>query len=189
MKKILTIIFFLVIFFLKAELVYADPVAGSSAAIKKDPKIEIFENQPSQMRIYKIRKSIFNILKEYNSPLINEVNSFVDACLEYKLNCYLLPSIAGLESTFGKFIWPNSFNPFGWGGGYIMFKNWNEGIFTVAQGLRKNYIDKGAQDLSQIGKIYSESTTWTPRVQYFINKFNNEEEKIELFLSLNQVKL
>ena len=103
--------------------------------------------------------------------------SFVKTCIKYKIDCYLLPSIAGLESTFGKFVWPNSHNAFGWARGFMMFDSWAEGIDTVGAGLRKGYLNKGALTVEDIGPIYSESPTWAIRVNYFINQFEREEEK------------
>jgi hypothetical protein len=188
MKTLITIILSFIIFLRTVTFVYADPVAGSSAAIKIDKVINVTQNTFDSNKIYKIKKAMNKVLNKYNSPLVNNIDSFVDACATYKLDCYLLPSIAGLESTFGRFILPQSYNPFGWGGGMIMFKNWDEGIMTVAHGLRNNYLNKGADNLEDIGYIYSESPTWSPRVQSFINEFNNEEKKLELFLSMNPVK-
>lgn len=188
MKILFTIILSIYIFFQITSSVSADQIAGSSAAIKNNSNTVIIQDTFDTGKIYRIKKAMQNVLKRYNSPLIGEIDSFIDACIKYKLDCYLLPSITGLESTFGRFVWPSSNNPFGWGRGYVMFKDWNESISTVAQGLRTNYINKGAQNLYDIGHIYSESLTWAPRVQFFINAFNEEERKMELFLSMNPVK-
>ena len=119
----------------------------------------------------------------------DESESFVKACIKYQINCYLLPSIAGLESTFGKFIYPNSFNPFGWGRGYMMFDNWAQAIETVAKGIYNDYVKKGAQTVEEIGLIYSESPTWAVRVNFFINQFEKEEEKLTLLSDQFPVEL
>ena len=100
-----------------------------------------------------------------------------------------MPSIAGLESTFGKFIWPNSYNAFGWARGFMMFENWADGIDTVAKGLRNGYLDKGALTVEDIGPIYSESPTWAIRVNFFIKQFEKEEEKITLLSNQFPVQL
>lgn len=187
--KIILFGFLLFFYSVCPGFVRADTVAGSSAAMKKNDQVILDRKTLDTEKIFKIKKAMQYILGKYNSPMKSEIDSFVAACLEYELNCYLLPSIAGLESTFGRFLLPGSFNPFGWGGGNIYFKDWNDGINTVALGLRKNYINRGADELYKIGSIYSESPTWTPRVQYFINQFEEREEKIELYLTMNQVKL
>jgi hypothetical protein len=123
---------------------------------------------------------IKKILNKYNSPLVSISDTFIVNCVKYNLDCYLLPAIAGLESTFGHYIYNNSYNPFGWGGGYIIFKDWKEGIEIVARGLKQNYIDKGANDIYKIGKIYAPpSKTWAYKVDFFMKEFYNEELKIQ----------
>ncbi len=186
-QKILkTIITGLLFLFLLAKTVFSQSVAsGSSAQLVNNLKIE--ENKKIEYTIKEI--VIRRILEKYNSPLVGEEKSFVSTCYKYSLDCYLLPSIAGLESTFGRFILPNSYNPFGWGGGYIIFDSWQDGIETVASGLKNHYINKGAIDIYQIGPIYSESPTWAIRVNWFLNQFKQEEEKIKLLFTEFPVKL
>ena len=166
---------------LKPTNIMAQLIADSSANISYNNEIGLHNS------LFVKKLAMKRILEKYNSPLKDEVDSFISACQKYDLDCFLLPSISGLESTFGKFILPASHNPFGWGGGYIMFGNWGEGIEAVAKGLRNNYINKGALDIYQIGRIYSESPTWSPRILYFMNEFNKEEQNILLFSSKNRV--
>ena len=70
-----------------------------------------------------------------------------------------------------------------------MFDSWAEGIDTVGAGLRKGYLNKGALTVEDIGPIYSESPTWAIRVNYFINQFEREEEKMSLLSDQLPVKL
>jgi hypothetical protein len=86
----------------------------------------------------------------------------------------MLPAIAGVESTFGKFVpgsdYYPSYNAWGWGvygTQAIYFKSWREGIFTVAEGLRKNYLNKGLTDSYSINRAYSESPAWGWKVEFF----------------------
>lgn len=181
--KILITGLFLFLFFPK--IVYSEYVASGSSAqlVNKN----IVNNEDLN---YKIKEIVISrILDRYHSPLVGEEKNFISSCRKYQLDCYLLPSIAGLESTFARFIWPNSYNPFGWGGGYIMFDSWRDGIDTVAKGLRENYLNKGALTIDQIGPIYSESPTWATRVKWFKLQFEKEEEKINLLFSDFPVKL
>lgn len=128
---------------------------------------------------YLIKKvTIFNMLEKHNSPFKTDADAFMKACITYNIDCYLLPSISGLESTFGKFIYPESHNPFGWGGGLIMFNSWEDCFMAVAAGLRNNYINKGADTIDKIAPIYAESKTWAPRVTYFMNRFMEEEQEV-----------
>lgn len=120
---------------------------------------------------------IYNMLEKHNSPMLKEADSFIKACITYNINCYLLPSISGLESSFGKAMINETYNPFGWGGGTIYFKSWEDAYMTVAQGLKNNYLEKGALTINEIAPIYAASPTWAERVSYFLSKFE-EEEKI-----------
>lgn len=188
MKKFLSVIIFTLFFFLSAiSIVKAENIADSSAPLSyQSSEIgDIIEKQNKQ----KLQIVIKNVLTKYNSPMADESDAFVDACLKYKIDCYLLPSIAGLESTFGKFVWPDSHNAFGWARGYMMFDSWTIGIDTVARGLRKGYLNKGALSVEEIGPIYSESPTWAVRVNYFIRQFEKEEAKLTLFSSQFPVQL
>jgi hypothetical protein len=184
MRKIFLIIAISFIFFLPSR-VKAQIVADQSASIVNIAKEEFNEIE----RLYLIKKTIQFIFDKYNSPLSSNISSFVKTCLKYNLDCYLLPAIAGLESSFGKYILPNSYNPFGWGGGYIMFNSWDEAIETVGQKLRNNYIDKGFNDIYLIGKIYSESPTWASRILSIMDYFKKIENEQSLLLKSNQVKL
>lgn len=166
------------LFFFLATAVSAENVAGNSAELTQSSKLAVKDgNLINDLRTRMVIKSV---LEKYNSPLVGEVDSFMAACKKYDLDCYLLPSISGLESTFGRFIYPNSYNPFGWGGGLIMFNKWSDGIDTVASGLRNNYINKGATSIYEIGHIYSESPTWATRVSSIMTQFQKEEEKYPL---------
>lgn len=178
MNNFLILILFIVLFFLSAIPTKAEIMAGASAPLSYN--LFISNSDIEDLRYKKIRMAIENVLKKYNSPMSGESDSFIKACIKYQIDCYLLPSIAGLESTFGKFIWPKSHNPFGWARGYMMFTTWSEGIDTVARGLRKGYLNKGALTVEDIGPIYSESPTWATKVNYFKSQFEKEEEKLTL---------
>ena len=165
----------------------AEIIAGASAPLVYNSFIR--NSDIEEIRQKKVKTAIENVLKRYDSPMAEASESFVKTCIKYKIDCYLLPSIAGLESTFGKFVWPNSHNAFGWARGFMMFDSWAEGIDTVGAGLRKGYLNKGALTVEDIGPIYSESPTWAIRVNYFINQFEREEEKMSLLSDQLPVKL
>lgn len=117
-------------------------------------------------------------LAKYDSPLQYHAQDFIDAAKQYNLDWKLLPSIAGVESTFGKFI-PGGYNGWGWGvygTQAIYFASWNEAIFTIAQGLRENYFNKGYNEPYSINKIYAASPTWGFRVSYFMNDLEKFEK-------------
>ena len=187
MKNHLILILFTLFFFLSAIPAKAEIIAGASAPLTHRSFIDTKDIE--QLQEKKLQIVIESVLKRYNSPLSGESEAFVKACIKYQIDCFLLPSIAGLESTFGKFIWPNSYNPFGWARGYMMFDSWSEGFDTVAKGLKNGYIKKGAESIEQIGPIYSESPTWAIRVNFFINQFEKEEEKMTLLSDQFPVQL
>lgn len=184
MRKLTKTILFLIIFFLSAKNVSAEIAAGASARLSYNQSTN---NSTLNFTIKKV--TIKRVLDRYSSPLSEAADAFIQSCKGYDLDCYLLPAISGLESTFGKFILPNSYNPFGWGGGYIMFDKWDDSIDAVGKGLRQNYINKGADSVEKIAPIYSESLTWSPQVRYFMLQFEKEEAKVRLLLDQNTVKL
>lgn len=121
-------------------------------------------------------------LSRFNSPMQYHAQDFIDASNEYNLDWKLLPSIAGVESTFGKQI-PGGYNAYGWGvygNQALYFNSWRDGMFTVAKGLRENYLNKGLTDPYSINRIYAASPFWGKNVTYFmkdLQKFADQYEK------------
>lgn len=125
-------------------------------------------------------------LSKYNSPMKYQAQDFIDAADAYNMDWKLLPAIAGVESTFGKFI-PGgneqsftSYNAWGWGvygSQAIYFTSWREGMFTVAEGLNKNYFSRGLTDPYSINRMYSASSRWGTNVTYFLNDMERFEKQ------------
>jgi len=187
MNKLIITTIFTALLLLSTIPAKAEIIAGSSAPLTHQSFIA--DKDVESIKEKELKIIIESVLNKYNSPLTGESEAFVKACIKYQINCYLLPSIAGLESTFGKFIYPNSYNPFGWDRGYMMFDSWSEGFDTVAKGLKNGYIKKGAETIEEIGPIYAESPTWAIRVNFFINQFKKEEEKLTLLSDQFPVQL
>ena len=177
----------IVVLLLLGRPAYADFEAGHSAAFNYSAKNSRNRTIPADIALQK--KAVKTVLEKYHSPLVGEVDSFINACIKYDLDCSLLPSIAGTESTFGQAIYPNSFNPFGWGRGLTMFRSWSEAIDAVGKGLREDYIDQGAETVEQIGAIYCEGNTWSGKTRYFMRQIQAEVEKNKLLLEKNSVSL
>lgn len=152
----------------------------------------LFQNQPGKVSAakYKAREEIVSrkldqeaeILAGYlayrGSPLKYHAQDFVDAAREYNLDWKMLPAIAGVESTFGKFI-PGGYNAWGWGvygTNAIYFKSWREAIFTISKGLRENYFDRGLNNPDSINRVYAESKSWGSNVSYFITDLERFEK-------------
>lgn len=141
-------------------------------------------------------KILSGYLASYNSPMQYHAQDFIDASETYGLDWKLLPSIAGVESTFGKQI-PGGFNAWGWGvygNQAIYFTSWREGMFTIARGLRENYLNKGLSDPYAINRIYAASPFWGGKVSYFMadlekfaNKYKSDEQEISAILTVPSI--
>lgn len=135
-------------------------------------------------------------LSRFNSPLQYHAQDFIEASDAYGLDWKMLPAIAGVESTFGKRI-PGGYNAWGWGvygTQAIYFKSWRDGIFTIAAGLRKNYLNKGLQDPYSINRVYAASPYWGGKVNYFMNDLDRfsapylaREQKISKLYSTHTI--
>lgn len=148
--------------------IQAETHSASSAALA--PQVQPVK-QAEDNRVVALK----NVFKRYNSPLAPYAKDYVSMADKYDVDWKLLPAISGLESSFGRFLMPNSHNGYGWGGGHIYFKDWPEGIEVINKTLRKNYMEKwNAQTVWEIGPIYAESPTWAVRVDKFMNEINSE---------------
>lgn len=121
---------------------------------------------------------------KYNSPLEPYAEDFIEAADTYELDWRFVPAVTGVESTFGKRIpgsaSQSSYNGWGWGvygDQTLYFKSWREGIFTVSEGLKKEYFNKGYTDPYTINKKYAASPTWGSKVTYFLNDIRKFEQE------------
>lgn len=153
----------------------SDKTAAQSATLTSTIVVEKADERVAQLRSF---------LMKYNSPLADSAEVFVREADRNNLDWKLVAAISGVESGFGKRIPPYSYNGWGWGvyGGKVTrFATWNEGIVTISRDLRFKYMDKwGATDIYSIGRIYAASPTWAQKVQYFMNKIENHEDKTQL---------
>lgn len=187
-KKILVILFLL---FKVGSIFASERVADGSANMAVPQGVPPMNRVSYKDLAYensKKKRAVERVLERYNSPMKGSLNSFFSVCDANRLDCYLLPAIAGLESGFGNYIASGSYNPFGWGGGYIYFRGWDEAIWTVGDGLRTNYIGRGAQTIEQIGSMYAASPTWASRVRGYMAEFEAAEAQTGLdSVSLEQI--
>jgi hypothetical protein len=103
-------------------------------------------------------KNLKQFFRKYNSDLYDYAEFIVETSDKYQFDYRLLPAIAMQESTLCKFIPENSYNCWGWGiyGDLTTrFSSYEEGIETVAQGLKKYYIDEGYLTASAIMEKYT----------------------------------
>lgn len=180
---IITMIFSILLSIPK-EVEAREKIAGSSSQLERNVIVSVDDIRVTKLTRY---------LESHNSPLASNADYFVKTADKYGFgeNWSLVAAIAGVESTFGKHTPKNSYNAWGWGiptgsQSGIGFDSWEDGIETVSSGLQTRYMDKGADSIEKIGRIYAPpSTTWAKNVRFFMNKIEETEPSSdELALSL-----
>jgi hypothetical protein len=154
----------------------------ATASLVMEERIEPIDTRSERLEKY---------LQSINSPMALSAKQFVEQADKYQLDWKLVAAIAGNESYFGKFIPYNSFNSWGWGVWTGMsygtnFTDWNHGIATVSEGLKKNYIDMGLTTIENIGRKYAADPQWSWKVRHFMNEIEafNIYQKDERLLAL-----
>ena len=114
-------------------------------------------------------------LAKYNSPLESYAGFMVETADKNGLDFRLLAAIAQQESNLCKFAPPETYNCWGWGihkRGTLGFDSYQEGIETVAKGLKDNYLDKGYVTVEDIMKKYTPSSpgSWSAGVTQFMSE-------------------
>ncbi|MEK7065669.1 MAG: hypothetical protein AAB961_01630 [Patescibacteria group bacterium] len=162
--KSLIIVLILLVFLGASTPAFAADVAVGTASL-------VVHQAVADTRIALLRA----YLSSQNSPFVDEANHFIEEADRLSLDWRLVAAISGVESTFGKQIPTGSYNAWGWGiptGAQwgIAFADWKSGITTVSEGLKYNYIDRGAITIDQMGRIYAASPAWPWKVRYFIDQ-------------------
>lgn len=126
------------------------------------------------------KQALTEFFELYNSPLIENVDTFIEIADKYEIDYRLIPAISCMESTCGKFLIEGSYNPFGWGiygNNAIYFKNYDEAIKTVGEGLNKGYFAKGLNTVDKIAPVYTppNSHNWKNGVNFFIKRISDFE--------------
>ena len=126
---------------------------------------------------------VTNWLTAYKAPLAPYGEVFVQAADKYGLDWRLLPAISMKESGGGRAIPENSYNAWGWGiyGDQVLrFTSWEEGIYGVAAGLKKNYLDQGLTTAEEIMAKYTPPSLeigglWAQGVQKYYAELSETE--------------
>ena len=174
---------FLLFLTLTTSVEAKEKVAGVSGQLVYEPTGKVEDIRVAKLRFY---------LEKHNSPLAPHAEYFVATADKYELgeDWALVAAIAGTESTFGKRIPQNSYNAWGWGiptgaRSGIGFDGWEDGIETVTVGLKTKYINRGADTLPEMQRIYAPpSKTWAKNVRFFMDKIEETEVPRELALSI-----
>lgn len=116
--------------------------------------------------------------RQYDSPLYDYADYMVKISDENDLDYRLLSAIAMQESQLCKVIPKDSYNCWGWGiyGSQVLrFDSYEEAIVTVAEGIRKNYVEKrGLKTASEIMSVYTpSSSSWAYAVNHFMDRLEN----------------
>ncbi len=128
-------------------------------------------------------------LKTRNSILAPYAQTFVAEADKNKLDYRLVAAISGVESTFGRNHLEGTYNYYGWGGGLIYFESNEDGIAKLSEGLKKNYVDRGAKDVNAISYIYCPPNhfKWYTNVTQFMNEI--DEVDVSKALESQQIAL
>jgi hypothetical protein len=175
LKKQLKTLPFAVIFVWMAVLVAVEnnkPVDTSTSFIEREM------NTGREEKIESLEK----FFEAQESPLKNDAGTFVRVAEKYGLDYRLLPAISCMESSCGKRIIPNSYNPFGWGvyGKHaIYFKSFEDAIETVGKGISEKYVSKGLDTPEKIAPVYTPPNPvgWKNGVNFFISKIEGPTTK------------
>lgn len=166
MKKIISIIILTVLFLsINPGLAAADSLVVSDSG----RLIEARNDNNFDYRVFLLK----NYLESHHSPLAESSEDFIAYADKYNIDWRFVPAISGVESTFGKRIPRNSFNAYGWANGNYNFKSWPDSIEIVSKTLREKYIDKGANSINEIARIYAPpSSDWSWKVEFFMKEID-----------------
>lgn len=142
---------------------------------------------PASVQAYDLRaQKLEAFFEKYKSPLADEAYTFVAEADKNKLDYRLLPAIAGVESTFAKKYVVGTYNAWGWGGGYIPFRNWGHAIASISTQLTQRPYRGVEPDL--LAPIYCppSSGSWAWKVKYFMNQIEATQiyEKPTMYLAM-----
>lgn len=130
-------------------------------------------------------------LASKGSPMTGQGAAFVASGGRWQVDPRLLVAIAGAESSFGQ-ITCAPFNAWGWGcpNGPYSFESWADGIDTVMEGLRTNYLAEGRTSVALIHQKYAPvgaandptglNNNWTINVSRFIVELGGDPNDLDM---------
>ncbi len=113
-------------------------------------------------------RQVKEYLSKRNAPLADYADAIVTASVKYGIDYRLVAAISVIESEGGKNCF-RSYNAWGWGS--KSFDSWEDGIYTVTEGLSKYYAN-GATTPAEISVSYCPpgAERWAYNVQYVMNQ-------------------
>lgn len=172
------LIFLILLFLFFFDLNNAGAFSGTKVP---EPNLTNTPHQIVARKIDREAEILAKYLATHNSPLQYHAQDFIDASREYNLDWRLVAAISGVESTFGKHI-PGGYNGWGWGvygNQALYFESWKEGIYTVSQGLKENYVNRGLVTPYQMNRAYAASPKWGSKVTFFMNEIDKFAKEYE----------
>ena len=130
---------------------------------------EVKVQETVDVRVTKIQ----NYLAQRSAPLADYAKELVKAADNYGIDYRLVAAISVIESEGGK----HTFKPYNaWGWGNMTFSSWEDGIWTVSEGLAK-YYGKGLDTPAEISYSYCppNAESWAQRVQYVMDQIDITE--------------
>ncbi len=124
---------FILVPFLATSMSISTFQAAVDTAIKQ--QIEDKAAVQAQIEREELAEKINAYFAQYDLPIAGHGMTMVIAGETYGIDPLLIAGLAMRESTGCKFIIPNTYNCFGWGGGKIKFKSFDEAIEVIAKNL------------------------------------------------------
>jgi hypothetical protein len=164
-RKITAIVLFFSIFLSIISTAHANEKAKSvSASLAPSSSASEVGYKSRDNRIDAIKK----FLEQYDSPLANDAQTFVEEADKNNIDWKLVASISGVESTWAHAEPTGCYNSWGYNiyGDHVRcFASYKEAIQVISYDLRHVYMDQwGATDVYSIGHKYAASPTWAIRV-------------------------
>lgn len=152
-------------------------------ASETTPGVQVFASLPSSFPAIGLTAEVSDArveivrqyLEYYKSPMVMHAADLVAASDHYKIDFRWLPAIAQQESNVCKIIPEGTYNCWGWGihsAGTLGFNSYVEGAWTVAKGLKEEYIDKGYTTPELVMSKYTPSSkgSWAAGVNQFMSE-------------------
>jgi hypothetical protein len=166
LNTIIAVTLMTIAFLMPAPVIASEKEAGATATLSA---VVMKESLSLDDRVMKLE----SYLESTNSPLTGTAEHFVSEADRLGLDWKLVAAIAGTESYFGQHIPQNSYNAWGWAIFTGMsdgkhFEGWEDGITTVSEGLKYNYVDRGFVSVEQMGTKYAADPKWAWKVNHFV---------------------
>lgn len=168
-----------------AAIIFSTAVSFPHVAVAKEHKKDTQVNITHSITSKKLdRKEVLKeFLAKYNSPMVENVDTFIYVADKYGLDYRLLPAISCMESSCGNKLLPESYNAWGWGiygSNAIYFENFDQGIETVGKGIYEGYVKRGLDTPAKMAPVYTPpmSAHWLNGVSFFLNQMDDISNQI-----------